>query len=209
MPIKYNAMKIYGLTGGIGCGKSTISRILQTLGFQIIDADALTHELHKNPDICRTLADIFGPEILMSSPTGLCINRKNLGKLVFNTPDARTKLDEIMRPALRSMVIERLSHRTAPTILDAALLFEAGWHNLTDENIVVLCPEHIRSMRIQARDGLSEQQALSRIRAQMSDAERIARADCLIYNTGDIQQLKRQIHNIFDITKPSPITLKV
>lgn len=198
MPIKYNAMKIYGLTGGIGCGKSTISRILQTLGFQIIDADALTHELHKNPDICRTLADIFGPEILMSSPTGLCINRKKLGKLVFNTPDARTKLDEIMRPALKSMVIEHLSHRTTPTILDAALLFEAGWHDLTDLNIVVLCPEYTRIKRIQARDNLSEQAAKARIRAQMSDSERIALADYLIYNTGDIQALHRQISHIFD-----------
>ena len=67
-------MKIYGLTGGIGCGKSTISRILQNYGFQIIDADSLTRDVQRTPEICRALADAFGRDILTMSPTGPAVN---------------------------------------------------------------------------------------------------------------------------------------
>lgn len=190
-------MKIYGLTGGIGCGKSTVSRILQNYGFQIIDADCLTRDVQHTPEICRALADAFGRDILTMSPTGPAVNRKLLGNRVFASDSERAKLDQIMRPALKREAQIRLKACTAPAILDAALLFEAGWDDLTDENIVVLCPEEIRLTRIMSRDSLTKSAALARIRAQLSDAERIAHADKLIYNTGDISSIYRQIIYIF------------
>lgn len=190
---------IYGLTGGIGSGKSTLSQMLQSYGFQIIDADKITHELHRDPYICNTLTSTFGPDVVMHTLTGICVNRKTLGAQVFADPNAREKLDAIMRPALRHEATKRLHASTAPTVLDAALLFEAGWQDLTDVNIVVLCPEATRLSRIIARDALPESRARARIRAQMSDTERIQLADRLIYNTGDLANLLRQAKRIFDI----------
>lgn len=192
-------MKIYGLTGGIGCGKSTISRILRNYGFQIIDADSLTRDVQSTPEICLKLSEAFGGDILTMGTTGPAVNRKLLGARVFASASERAKLDQIMRPALKREAQNRLKACTAPAVLDAALLFEAAWDDLTEENIVVLCPEELRLTRIMSRDSLTKSAALARIRAQMSDAERIARADKVIYNTGNLAQLNRQVMCIFGL----------
>ncbi len=189
-------MKI-GLTGGIGCGKSTVSRLAKSMGYEIIDADKLTREVHKTAEVCDRLEAYFGPEVVAIRGEQRVIDRRVLGRMVFSSDENRCVLNEIMQPALLSAAKSRLHDARGPVILDAALLFEAGWDRLVDKTVVVLCPMAVRVERIMRRDGLGEEAVLRRISSQMSDIERVARADCLIYNVDDLDLLSKQVKHVF------------
>ena len=189
-------MMFYGLTGGIGSGKSEVSRIFASRGFEILDADRMTRQLHHDPDICSNLAQLFGPEVLDHSSDAICVNRRKLAEIVFNSKDALTALNQLMQPALYRALQIALNHCRHHAILDAALLFEAGWDKLVHKSIVVICPLQLRIERIKRRNGISESQIHARIAAQMSDRDRIRRADYIIYNTHDLDTLERQVNAI-------------
>lgn len=191
----FNAHSVTGLTGGMGAGKSTISAMLPSLGYTIVDADMLTRTVHRQPEVCNMLCQAFGPDVI--DPVSLSVNRTILAKYAFASEQARNLLDQIMRPALKNAAIQAIHQAKNPVILDAPLLFEAGWDDMTDQNVVILCPEYIRIQRILNRDNLSIEHIKKRLYAQMSDIERCAKADYLIYNCADIQNIHRQVLNIF------------
>ncbi len=196
-------IKIYGLTGGIGCGKSTVSAILSPFGFDIVDADLLTRNVHRDPGICQQIAHRFGPEVLDNAHEP-GINRNVLGKIAFASPQNLADLQDIMQPALRLAAQKAIEQATHDVVLDAALLFEAHWQELVQKTIVVLAPLSVRISRIQRRNPqLSMQQIQSRIRSQMSDEMRISLSDAIIYNTGSRDDLRLQVLHIFDIL-PNP-----
>ena len=188
---------IIGLTGGMGCGKSTVSAILKKMGYVIIDADLLTRRVHGDPSVCREILENFGEQAIERTSNGLVIQRGELAKLAFSCEESRHKLNQIMQPALYAEAQHEIRNAAKPCILDAPLLFEAHWDELTDWNVVVLCPLTLRIQRIQARDQLPESQILARIQAQMSDELRCRRADCIIYNTSTLESLRRQTEHIF------------
>ncbi len=186
-------MAVFGLTGGIGSGKSAVSRIFAQRGFDIIDADLMTRKLHHDPAICAELAQLFGNGVLDHSSDHVCVNRAQLAKIVFGSNDALAALNRLMQPALYRSLQSALEQCSRNALLDAALLFEAGWDKLVSGCIVVVCPIETRIERIKARDGLPEPQIRSRIAAQMPDDERIRRADFIIYNTCGLADLARQV----------------
>ncbi|MFY9175929.1 MAG: dephospho-CoA kinase [Caldicoprobacterales bacterium] len=197
-------MKIIGLTGGIATGKSQVSSILSQLGAIIIDADKVAREIvQKGLPAWQQIRDEFGEEYLL--PNGE-INRKKLGELVFSHPGALAKLNNITHPAIKARIEDQINHLKAQgykglVVVDAALLLETGWETMVDQVWVVDVSMEKRIERLMARDGLTRDQALSRINSQMSQQERIAKADIIIYNNSDINSLKEQVQRLWDQTQ--------
>ena len=192
-------MKVIGLTGGIGSGKSTVSQFMVELGTVLIDADKVGHEAFK-PDTepWREVVAAFGQQIL--TPEGE-IDRGKLGKIVFDSPESLAQLNRIMHPRIYDMVKARLEeHRQRGVdvvVIEAPLLLEAGWTQLVDEIWVVIASEATVLKRTEERSGLSEPEILARIRSQMSNDERVKHADVVINNDGDPTDLKAMVNKLW------------
>ena len=158
-------MLVVGLTGSIGTGKSEVARLLQALGAVIIDADLVGHEAYKpNTESWREVVKAFGDDVLQ--PSGE-IDRRKLGAIVFSDTEQLARLNGIMHPRMARMVAEELDRLrvqdTTVAVVDAALLFEAGWDSLVDEVWVTDSPIENVIERLQARNGLSAQEVHKRI----------------------------------------------
>ncbi len=192
-------MKIIGLTGGIGSGKSTVSRFLAELGAVILEADKVGHEAFK-PDTepWREVVAAFGRKIL--TPTGE-INREKLGEIVFSNPKLLSRLNQIMHPRMYDMVKSQLEEYrrqgVGVVVLEAALLLEANWTSLADEVWVTVAAESTVLRRLKEKSGLSEPQSLARIRSQMSNEERIKQADVVINTDCRLDELKVKVKELW------------
>ena len=188
-------MRVIGLTGGIAGGKSLVSQQLVERGAVVIDADKLGHEAYrKGSETFRAVVEAFGEEVIGGDGE---IDRKALGAKVFAEPEARRRLEAIVWPAMRSMMEERLAElrakHTSVAVLEAALLIEADWLPLVDEVwLVSASPETVRQ-RLAERNGMTAEQAGSRVRAQLSNEERRAYADVVIENDGSLDELQRAV----------------
>lgn len=188
---------ITGLTGGIGSGKSTVSAQLGMMGYDIVDADLLTRLVQRDATVCAAIASAFGASVMERVGGVECISRKALGARVFGDDDAMGVLNRIMRPALRQAAQAAIESSSGPVILDAALLYEAGWEDLVDRVVVVVSQEGERARRVAARDGMDLADVRRRMARQMTDAERVRRADSIIYNVGSFELLSAQVRRIF------------
>jgi dephospho-CoA kinase len=193
-------MIVIGLTGGIGTGKSEAARILQELGAVIINADQVGHEAYTpHSEIWQEAVKAFGEDILQ--PNGE-IDRKKLGGIVFSDPEQLARLNRIMHPRMAKMVAERIKllaeQGKSVVVVEAAILFEAGWDSLVDEVWSTDSPEELVIGRLQARNGLSEEEARRRIGAQMSASERRRRSNVVIDNSGDLADLERAIQSLWN-----------
>ena len=193
-------MKIIGLTGGIACGKSTVSKVLRTLGAAIIDADALAHELAqpKQP-IFNVYVERFGREVVTADGT---LDRAAVARRVFADPVVRAEVDAVTHPLIRTAAEERLRaaelEQKRAAVLDVPLLFEAGWDALADETWVVALPREEQLKRLLARDkAMDEGEARARIAAQMPLSEKRARADVVIDNSGTKEDTLHMIERIW------------
>ena len=193
-------MRIIGLTGGIACGKSTVSKALRALGAAIIDADALAHELSQpNQPIFNAYVERFGREIVTAGGT---LDRATIAARVFSDPAVRAEVDAVTHPLIRTAAEERLCAARAAekraAVLDVPLLFEAGWDTLADEVWVVALPAEEQIARLLARDKtMSEGEARARISAQMPLAEKCARADIVIDNSGTVEETRECIEQLW------------
>jgi dephospho-CoA kinase len=184
-------MRAIGLTGGIASGKSLVTEQLAERGAAVIDADKLGHEAYrKGTDTFRAVVEAFGPDVVR--PDGE-IDRKALGGKVFADPEARRRLEEIVWPAMRLMMEERLAKLGADgtdvAVLEAALLIEADWLPLVDEVWLVIASPETARQRLMERNGLNAEQAESRLRAQLSNEKRLPYADVVIENDGSLEDL--------------------
>ena len=182
-------MRIIGLTGGIACGKSTVSQWLQSQpGCAVIDADRLSREL-TGPDgaALPEIRRVFGSAVFRSDGS---LNRASLGDRIFSDFRARAALDSLMAPLLEDLTHERISRaREAGAelcFLDYPLLFEKGYDSLCDTVWCVDLPQELQLRRLMERDGISEADALARIRAVLPNAEKAARSQVVIDNTGSV-----------------------
>ena len=192
-------MVVVGLTGGMGTGKSEVSRMLQDLDAVLINADQVGHETYApGTEAWREVVDTFGEEVLY--PGGE-IDRRKLGSIVFNDPQALAKLNAIMHPRMASVIGERVrelkKRGVGVIVLEAALLIEANWTPLTDEVWVVTAPEDTAVQRIRARSGLPEDAVRARIRTQLSQEERVRRADAVIDNAGSLEELRQAVTDLW------------
>ena len=191
-------MIVIGLAGGIASGKSTVSKTLTEMGSAIIDTDKLGHELLKHRGIAwDKLLIAFGNDILASNGD---IDRKKLGKLVFNNPQFLRQLDSIMHPLIYQMVTDKIEYfrkqKVDVVVIEAALLLEAGWGKLTDEIWVTISPESIVLERLMNRENITREQAIARINSQIPPQERIAQADVVIDTSGIISQVKTKVKEL-------------
>lgn len=192
-------MKIIGLTGGIGTGKSTVSQLLAGLGAVILDADKVGHEaLKPGSEVRERVVNEFGGSIVTA---GGDIDRGRLGELVFNSQESRARLDRIMHPAMYEMVrahLEKYRREGASTVvLEAPILIEAGWTPLVDEVWVTVAPEATVLKRLRERSGLSEAAARARIRTQLTSEERIRHADLVIDTDCSLEDLKKRVTTLW------------
>ena len=194
-------MKIIGLTGGIACGKSTVSKALRALGACIIDADAVAHELSQpNQALFNAYVQRFGMAIVTPGGT---LDRAVIARLIFTDPTMRAEVEQISHPLIRRAVEERLrmaeKEQKRAAVLDVPLLFEAGWDALVDEVWVVALPPEEQLTRLLARDKtMSEGEARSRIAAQMPLAEKCARADVVIDNSGTKEETRDYVGKLWE-----------
>jgi len=188
-------MKVIGLTGGIGSGKSTVSRFLAELGAVIIDADKVGHEaLKPDTEIWRKVVAAFGTGILKPNRE---IDRKKLGKIVFGNPEALARLNQIMHPPMYQLVKAQIKEYRQQggevVVLEAPLLIEAGWTSLVDEVWVTVAPEPTVVRRLKEKVGLSERESLARIRSQLSSEERVKHADVVVDTDCDLGELREKV----------------
>ena len=187
-----------GLTGGIGTGKSLVSEILQSLGAHVISGDALGHEAYlpgtKGFD---QVVNAFGNEIV--GDDGF-VDRKKLGPIVFSDPSNLDILNSIMHPLIYEMIKERISIISDESIVvvEAAVLIEANWQDLFDEIWVVTAEEEIVIARLADRNNLSRNDAISRIKSQMPQDERITHAHVEIDNSGTKSELEQTVKDIWN-----------
>ncbi len=191
--------KVIGLTGGIGSGKSTVSQILAELGVVVIDADKVGHEAYQpHTKTWQDLVATFGQQIVAADGS---IDRKKLGAIVFGNPAELARLNKIVHPRMFEMMKERIDayrkQEIKVVVLDAAILFEANWTPLVDEVWVVVTDETAVVERVHNRSGFPEEQIRSRIRSQMSNEERMKRADLVIKNDGLVEDLRRKVHELW------------
>jgi len=187
-----------GLTGGIGAGKSTVARELERLGAVVIDADALAREVVA-PGTAGLAAVVeeFGEEVL--APDGT-LDRAALGRIVFADPAARARLEEITHPLIGAETARRLAELPddAVVVHDVPLIVEKGLAGNYDIVVVVGADEDVRLERLVRDRGMAREDALSRIRAQATDAERRAAADEWLDNSGTPEELLTQVRALWE-----------
>ena len=193
-------MLVIGLTGGIGTGKSEAARQLEELGALIISADQVGHEAYTvNTEAWEQVVATFGNGILQDDKE---IDRRKLGGIVFSDPSQLEKLNQIMHPRMARIVSDKIEafrgQGVDTVVVEAALLFEAGWDSLVEEVWVTDASEEIIIGRLRERNGLSEEEAKKRINSQMDRMERIGRSDFVINNSGDMAELGTTIKELWD-----------
>ena len=199
-------MVFVGLTGGIATGKSVVSGIFRSLGAFIIDADVLAREIVK-PGLpaWKAIVEAFGSKILLPDDN---INRAKLGSIVFHDTAKRSILNSIMHPGilkeaakLRKKIGEE--NPFAVVIFDAALLIESGAYAMVDLVILVYANENLQINRLMNRDGLTWDDAVERINAQMPVAEKKNYADYIIDTSSLKDDIEKQVRYVFEILKSS------
>jgi dephospho-CoA kinase len=193
-------MIVVGLTGGIGTGKSEVARILQELGATLINADHVGHEAYTpHTEPWQAVVEAFGEEILQ--PDGQ-IDRRKLGGIVFSDPEQLALLNGIMHPRMARMVAQRIEEYRQQgedvVVVEAAVLFEAGWETLVDEVWTTESPVELVIDRLEARNGLGEEEVRKRIDSQMSAQERSSRATIVVENAGELSALESAVKALWD-----------
>ncbi len=190
---------VVGLTGGIACGKTTVTKIFQNFGADVIDADLLYHQLLRDdPSVKNKIIATFGERILNDKGE---IDRSKLGPIVFGNPDHLRTLNELVHPpVIRRMKAEierKLSSAENKIILVVVpLLIETNMTYMVDSVVLVYADEEIQIQRLMQR-GLSQEDAQKRIRSQMSSQEKARFADFIIYNNGSLSDTTRQAKQVW------------
>ncbi|PKB73601.1 MAG: dephospho-CoA kinase [SAR202 cluster bacterium Io17-Chloro-G7] len=192
-------MLVIGLTGGIGTGKSEVTRLLQALGAMVINADQVGHEAYQpDSESWVEVVKAFGEDILGPNRE---INRQKLGAIVFGDSEQLAKLNRIMHPRMAGIVSVRLEslrdQGTEVVVVEAALLYEAGWDSLVDEVWATDSPVETVMERLQARNGMSPEEVLKRIDSQMDRSERLRRAQVIVDNGGNVVDLEATIDGLW------------
>jgi len=187
---------VIGLTGSIACGKSLVLRELAARGAETIDADEVARDVTgPGSPVLAAIVQEFGTEILR--PDG-SLDRRALGAIVFRDPEALRRLEAITHPVIVRTIRQRVAASRRPVVvIDAIKLFESSLASDCDEVWVVTCRPEQQLARLMARNGLTEEEALARIRAQPPQEEKVSRADRVIDNSGSIEETRRQVATLW------------
>ncbi|RJO61127.1 MAG: dephospho-CoA kinase [Dehalococcoidia bacterium] len=188
-------MRVIGITGTIGSGKSTVAGFLGELGARVIDADEVGHEVYlPGTDGWKAVVEAFGEGVI--APDGT-VDRHKLGEIVFKNPAALAKLNSIVHPLITKKVQSRLKElrqkETRIVVLEAALLIEAGWSPLVDEIWVTTAPESVIHKRLAAKRELSHSQIQARIKMQLPLSEQTKWAGRVIDTNIPLPELETRV----------------
>ncbi|MGL5329148.1 MAG: dephospho-CoA kinase [Peptostreptococcaceae bacterium] len=196
-------MLVLGLTGNIGCGKSSLSKILrEKYNIQIIDADIVSRSIFEDKTLLNQVFKHFGSEIKNSDGT---LNRKALGNIVFNDEKKLVELNSFTHPKIKERILNKVelikSTNKKIVVIDAALLVEGNYLDILDKLLVIYCDEKVQIERIMKRDFCSNKEALSRINSQLSQDEKIKYADYVIDNSKTLDELEQKAYEFINYVK--------
>lgn len=175
-------MKIIGLCGGSGSGKSTISACLAEMGAEVFDADKIARSLtQEGSPVLDTICSVFGDRVFTKDGQ---LNRRALAEIVFSDPKELEKLNAITHPEITKQIQKGLEHCKTTAVIDGAVLHQAGLDKLCDKTVFVTAPKEIRLERIMKRDGITMEEAENRINAQPTDSEYETITDVTVCNDG-------------------------
>ena len=188
-----------GLTGSIGSGKSTVTKLLLERGIPVLDADTIAKQVSSSKAVRLEVAKFFGTEFVLEHG----LNRPKLAELIFNKPEARAELNAIIHPRVRAEMTRRTAELEGVEMVvqDIPLLFENNLEKLFDAVILVDAPLETRIARVMARDGSTREQVLARDLAQMPSLEKRQRTKFILENTGDELGLNLQLDVILEKLK--------
>lgn len=189
-----------GLTGSIGTGKSTVSKLLRERGIAVIDADLLAREIVKKGQEClNDLKNVFGNQVLTIDGE---LDRKKLGQIVFSDDSKLELLNSATHPHIRRRMKVQMneleSKNNKVIVLDIPLLFEAKMEDLVDIVLVVFAKEEIQIKRIMERDNCTQEEAMRIIKTQISQQDKISKSDYTIDNSGTIEELKEKLNGFLE-----------
>lgn len=192
------AFLLFGLTGGLASGKSTVAALLRARGIPVIDADQIARDVVLPGTLGHAaVVEAFGPAVVGEDGS---LNRKKLADIVFNDPAQRKRLNSILHPRIAMMTAQRAAELQAKgetvACYEAALLVENGLADAFRPLVVVAIPEELQVRRAMERDHSSEEQARARLAAQLPLAEKMAAADYVIDNSGSPEALERRVDEI-------------
>jgi dephospho-CoA kinase len=189
---------VIGLTGGIACGKSTVSWMLAERGARIIDADIIAREVVRpGEEAWSLIVERFGRDILLANEE---LDRVKLGAIVFADEQARLDLNAIVHPAVRArmrqLMKEAREESIALIVMDIPLLYESKLEYMVEKVVVVYCTAEQQLKRLMERNGYDEEEAMRRIASQMSIEEKKSRADYVIDNSGTFTETEEQVDEL-------------
>ena len=188
-------MKIIGLTGGIGSGKTTVSRYFEGLNIPVFYADQEAREVYNDAAIVEQVKKILEVEHIHDAEGKL--DRALIAGIIFNDASKRDQLNQVIHPGVKDRFTRWISQQKAVyCIREAAILIESGSYRDCDEIIVVTCPIEIRIQRVMERDHITREEVEKRMQSQMSDEDRITYARFVIENSGTPEDLKKQVIQI-------------
>jgi dephospho-CoA kinase len=201
-------MRVFGLTGNIGSGKSTVAAMLREAGIPVLDVDRISKEVTApGGRAYDAVVQAFGRGIVRDDGS---IDRKRLGEIVFADPRLRSQLEAITHPAILEGVkgaiagIKREGHRAA--VVEATLIHESGRTGLFEAVISVSCDRETAISRLASRDGMSRSQAEARLRAQMDAGRKAGASDYVIDNSRDIESTRRQVVALIEVLLGKRVT---
>lgn len=189
-------MRIIGLTGGIGTGKSTVSSIMHTLGAKIIDADVISRQIvGKDSNVLAKIRTTFGERVINENSE---LKRSELGKIIFSDKEALVKLNAITHPVIGDRICQLIeevkSNSQIDTIvIDAPIPIVHGFRDVSEEIWVVVADKEKRISRIMTRNNLTREEAVQRINSQISESEYLSIAHVVIENNKDITELEKSV----------------
>lgn len=195
-------MKTIGITGGIGSGKTTVSRILEDLLCPIFITDIEARKIQlTDPRAISGMKELFGPGIYL--PDGN-INKHKLASIVFSSKEKLQSLNNLIHPLVREQFYKwKKLHTHLPFVgMESAILVQSGFHTLCDFNILVTAPMETRIQRVMNRDSITRQQVLQRIASQLTDTQIQQYCKYTIINDGPEEKLHKQINSIMQQENP-------
>ena len=193
-------MLVLGLTGNIGCGKSSVSNIFMQNGIDVIDADIEARKIFDDKELLNKVFLTFGDSIKNEDGS---LNRKALGNIVFNDDEKLIELNNLTHPQIKqnilSQVLKYKEQGKKIVVIDAALLIEDDYLPYIDKLVLVTCREDIQIERIKNRDNCTEEEAISRINSQMSQSEKSKFADYTIDNSNSFEELEKRVLEFIEI----------
>lgn len=191
-------MLYIGLTGGFGCGKTTVLNLFKRFGAYTVDIDRVVHKILRREDIIKKMSILFGEGVLRRSSRGLTLNKRAVADRIFDDMAMRKKIEEIIHPLVLKEIINlksRFQEREGLLVFEIPLLYEARFERYFDRTVVVYCDRE-RAIKRLIKKGFNEFEAMKRIKAQLPIERKVMLADFIIDNSNGIKKTENQIRKI-------------